>query len=164
MSDYVNFRQKLLEGLAPAGGVEAMPTERIVSSLDKAMGELQKLQRLRKWEQAEAGAVELSLGDEAVTHRERDVPWGQARETAMAKPSCGGRDVAQAIPCGTLATEAATHLESERIEFEKQSQFPVVSMDVTSSTDMDYKNTTRSGLRENKPNPGLRPEALNSKS
>jgi hypothetical protein len=110
VSDFVNFRQKLLAGPGPAGGVEAIPAERIVSSLDKAMGELQKLQRMRKWEQAEAAT--------------------------------------QAIP---LLGEAATHLEGERIEFEKQSQFPPVPMDVTSFTDMDYKIPLAPGYEKTKP-------------
>jgi hypothetical protein len=125
MSDFVNFRQKLLAGPGPAGGVEAIPAERIVSSLDKAMGELQKLQRMRTWEQAGVGAVELSLGDEAVTHRGRDA----------------------------LATEAATHLEGERIEFAKQSQFPPIPMDVTSSKDMDYKKPLAPGYEKTNPIP-----------
>ena len=65
ISDFVNFRQKLLAGPVPSGGVEAMSAGRIVSRLDKAMGELQKLQRMRTWGQAEVEQAIPPLGEAA---------------------------------------------------------------------------------------------------
>jgi hypothetical protein len=85
-----------------------MYEKRIESSLYKAMDELHKLQDMRKREQDEATKDELFLGSEVATHRGQDAREtrgrdaldtkaatyrGQdARGTAMAKPSCGGRD------------------------------------------------------------------------
>ena len=100
--DFAN--SKILEQLL-------MYEKRIESSLYKAMNELQKLQRVRKLEEAEAAKAEAAVPipisgglDEITTHRGRD-----AHETQ-------GLDA--------LATEAATHSEGERLHCEEQSQCP----------------------------------------
>jgi hypothetical protein len=92
-----------------------MYEKRIESSLYKAMNELQKLQRIRKTEQAEAVEVAPAIAipindnrDEAATHRGRESFAEAASAPAKAD---------------ALAT-AATPLEEKNGECEKQSQSP----------------------------------------
>jgi hypothetical protein len=112
----------------------SMYERRLEASLFRTMAELKRLQHARKMDQSE------STETEAISYRGRDAHETQGRdalttahETAMAKPSCGGRD-ARDTECAKQSQSAAAR--EELSPFEKK----------------EYELLTQAAPRRNKAN------------
>ena len=137
--------------------------KRIESSLYKAMNELQKLQHMRKREQAETEqAIPIPINDdrdEAATHRGRDAHETQGRDALATEAATRsqGRDA--------LATEAAIHSEDQAGQIEKQTQITGLRPEIRSTKcEILNKHAGTNEILQNKAKAGLRPEAPSSKS